>query len=317
MPKRLILDVDTGTDDAVALMLAALHADLELVAVTTVNGNVSLDLTTENTLRVLDHIGVDVPVHSGMAQPLVRADFPRPREDRSGHTEVHGRYLDVPPSRSKVRSTHAVEFLIDTYMAATDEILLVPVGPLSNIGAALSLEPRLAERIPELIVMGGGHEVGNVTASAEFNIWADPEAARVVFASGIRKITLVPLDATHRALVSADDCAALRALGTPAGEASARFIERRIGGYDGSQPMSRAHAAPVHDALCVAAIVDRSIIRTERVYVDVETHGELTVGRTVMDTHHRSGHEPNVDVAFEADERKFVAMLLQTFAPRA
>jgi inosine-uridine nucleoside N-ribohydrolase len=314
---RLILDVDTGTDDAVALMFAALHPDLELVAATTVNGNVTLDLTTENTLRVFDYIGVDVPVHSGMAQPLVRPDFPQPRENRTGHTEVHGRFLDVPPSHSKVRSTRAVEFLIDTYMAATDEIILVPVGPLSNIGAALSLEPRLSERIPEIIVMGGGHEVGNITPSAEFNIWADPEAARVVFNAGIRKFTLVPLDATHRALVSLDDCAALRALGTPAGDACATFTERRIAGYDGSQPMSRAHAAPVHDALCVAAIVDRAVIRTERVHVDVETHGELTIGRTVMDTHHRGDRAPNMDVAFDADEPRFVAMLLETFARKA
>lgn len=317
MVQRLILDVDTGTDDAVALMLAALHPDLELVAATTVNGNVPLALTTENTLRVFDHIGAAVPVYAGLAQPLARHDFPRPREDRSGHIEVHGRYLDIAPAHSRAQERHAVDVLIETYMAATDEIILVPTGPLSNVAAALSLEPRLIDRIPEMVIMGGGHEVGNVTPSAEFNVWADPEAARVVLTSGVRRMTLVPLDATHKALISLADCQAMRALGTPAGEAAATFIERRIQGYDASQPMDRLHSAPVHDALCVAAIVDRSVITTRRCHVDVETHGELTLGRTVIDTHQRGGQEPNSDVAFDADERKFAAILLETFARRA
>jgi inosine-uridine nucleoside N-ribohydrolase len=116
------------------------------------------------------------------------------------------------------------------------------------------------------------------------------------------------------ALVSLDDCAKLRALGTPAGEAAARFTERRIHGYDTTQPMARPHAAPVHDALAVAAIVDRSVITTHHLHVDVETHGELTVGETIVDTNHRSQREPNVDIALDADEDKFVAMLLKTFA---
>ena len=135
--------------------------------------------------------------------------------------------------------------------------------------------------------MGGANRYGNVTPRAEFNVWADPEAARIVITSGIRKITLVPLDATHQALVSLDDCAALRALGTPAGDAAATFTERRIQGYDTTQPMKRPHAAPVHDALAVAAIVDPAVITTHHLHVDVETKGELTVGETVVDTNFR------------------------------
>jgi inosine-uridine nucleoside N-ribohydrolase len=165
--------------------------------------------------------------------------------------------------------------------------------------------------------MGGGHEIGNVTPAAEFNAWADPEAARIVLASGIRKITLVPLDATHRALVSLDDCRALRSLGTPAGTACASFVERRIRAYDESQPMDQPATAPVHDALCVAFVAVPSIISTRRLFVDVETRGELTVGRTVIDTHRRSGHEPNADVAFGADGRAFVRMLRETFGRTA
>jgi inosine-uridine nucleoside N-ribohydrolase len=314
MPRKLILDVDTGTDDAVALMLAALHPELELMAATTVNGNVPVDYCTENSLRVFDHIGIPVPVYEGVAKPIERADFPIPRGDIQSSNAVHGGYLDIPSSRSTKQSTGAVEFLIETYRAATDEIVLVPVGPLSNIATALIREPRLRDLVPELVIMGGANRYGNVTPRAEFNVWADPEAARIVVNSGIRKITLVPLDATHQALVSLDDCAALRALGTPAGDAAATFTERRIHGYDTTQPMKRPNAAPVHDALAVASLVDPSVITTHHLHVDVETKGELTVGETVVDTNFRSRREPNVHVALDANERAFVAMLLETFA---
>jgi len=317
VPTKLILDVDTGTDDAVALMLAALHPDLELVGATTVNGNVPVDYCTENSLRVFDYIGIPVPVYEGVAHPIARDDFPIARADIKSSGAVHGNFLDIPPSSTSKQATGAVEFLIETYRSATDPIVLVPVGPLSNIATALSAEPRLRDLVPELVIMGGANRYGNVTPRAEFNIWADPEAARVVLRSGIRKITLVPLDATHQTLVSLDDCADLRALGTPAGEAAARFTERRIAGYDRTQPMKRPNAAPVHDALAVASIVDPAVISTTFLHVDVETTGELTVGETVVDTNHRGDGEPNVHIALEADERRFVALLLSTFARTA
>lgn len=314
MVTKVILDVDTGTDDAVALMLAALHPDIELVGATTVHGNVPLPLTTENTLRVFDHIGVKIPVHVGLARPLVRDDFPIPRDQPPpGKTYVHGDYLDIPLAQSSPQPESAIEFLVETYRNAPGEITLIPTGPLTNIAAALTVEPRLAQMIPEMIIMGGAHHTGNITPAAEFNIWADPEAARVVLASGVKMITLVPLDATHRALVSADDCRALRDLGTPAATAAATFIERRIRGYDERQPMRRPGSAPVHDAVCVAAVAERSVISTRHLYVDVETRGELTVGRTVIDVANRSGQEPNVHVAFDADEQAFVAMLRRCF----
>ena len=314
MPQKVILDVDTGTDDAVALMLAALHPELDLIGATTVNGNVPVDYCTENSLRDFDHIGIAVPVYEGVDRPIQRDDFPIPRGDIQSSNAVHGGYLDIPASTSRKQATGAVEFLIETYLAASDEIILVPVGPLSNVATALTREPRLKDRIPELVIMGGANRYGNVTPRAEFNVWADPEAARIVINSGVRKITLVPLDATHQALVSLDDCAALRALGTPAGDAAATFTERRIQGYDTTQPMKRPHAAPVHDALAVAAIVDPAVITTHHLHVDVETTGELTVGETVVDTNFRSRQEPNVHVALDADERRFVALLLETLA---
>jgi inosine-uridine nucleoside N-ribohydrolase len=313
--RKLILDVDTGTDDAVAVMLAALSPSLDLIACTTVNGNVTVEHGTDNTLRVLDHIGrSDIRVYEGLSKPLVRDDFPVPRsvDDRAG--KIHGRTLPLPEPQSIKADTGAVEFLIETYRNATDEITLVPVAPLSNIAASLALYPKLVDRVPEVVIMGGGHEIGNVTPSAEFNVWADPEAAAAVFSAGFRKITLVPLDATHRALVTRDDCVSLRALGTAAGQAAADITEPRIAAHDKSQRMSVAGAAPVHDALAVASLIEPSVITTRRHHVAVETIGELTVGRTVIDTHFRSGKEPQCDVAFDADARGFVELLMKTFA---
>src|SRR6478736_1271786 len=279
MPRKLILDVDTGTDDAVALMLAALHPDLELVAATTVNGNNPVAYCTDNTLRVIDLLDRGIPVFEGHATPMTRDDFPIPRAAIAEKGAMHGLQLPIPP---------------------------VPVGPLTNIAMAIKLEPRIVERIPETVIMGGGHERGNTTVAAEFNIWVDPEAARVVFGAGLQNLVLVPLDATHRALVSLDDCRRMRESGTPAGEAAAAFIEHRIVAYDELQPMAIPHTAPVHDALCVAYLIDPAVVTGRRLHVDIETRGELTLGRTVMDTRPLPDHEPNAFVAFDADARRFV-----------
>jgi inosine-uridine nucleoside N-ribohydrolase len=315
--KKLILDVDTGTDDAVAIMLAALHPALELLGCTTVNGNAPVEYCTDNTLRVLDHIGRgDIPVHEGAARPLVRPDFPIPRDQDDLAGKIHGKTLAVPATTRRKADAGAVEFLIETYRNATDEIVLVPVAPLTNIAAAILLDPKFAERVPEIVIMGGGHEIGNVTPAAEFNIWGDPEAAAIVFAAGFRRMTLVPLDATHRALVSYADCERLRGLGTPAGQAAAEFIGHRIGIHDEIQKMAVAGTTPVHDAVCVGSLVDPSIIATRRLHVAVETTGALTVGRTVIDTHFRGRQAPQCDVAFDADAGRFMALLLETFAAR-
>ncbi len=307
MVTKVILDVDTGTDDAVALMTAALSPDLELIGATTVNGNTAVHNCTENTLRVFDWIGLpSIPVHEGMRQPLARAQM----EQRNPARRIHGDLLDLPPAqRARVQPGHAVDWLIETYLASDGDITLVPVGPLTNIATAIQKAPEILEKIPEIVIMGGAHDHGNSTASAEFNIWLDPEAARIVVNCG-RPIRMVPLDATHRALVSTEDAGRLRALGTPAGEAAARFILKRIDGYDATQPMHRAGAAPVHDALAVCAIIDPSVITTHHIPVDVETWAELSVGRTVCDFRFRSGKPANVHFAMDADEPKFVAMLM-------
>jgi inosine-uridine nucleoside N-ribohydrolase len=307
MPTKVILDVDTGTDDAVALMVAALSPDIELVGATSVNGNTTLDFTTENTLRVFDWIGMpEIPVHRGMDRPLARSQVARGMA-----TRIHGDMLDLPAaSTAKLQPGHAVDWLIDTYLESDGDIVLCPVGPLTNIAVAIQKEPRIVGAIPEIVIMGGAHDHGNMTASAEFNIWLDPEAARIVVNCG-RPIRMIPLDATHRALVSTQDAGRLRALGTPAGEAAARFVLKRIDGYDATQPMPhRAGAAPVHDALAVCSIIDPSIVTTQHIPVDVEVYAELSVGRTVCDFRFRSGKPANVHFAMDADEPKFNRMLL-------
>ena len=190
----------------------------------------------------------------------------------------------------------------------------MPVGPLSNIAAALAVYPKLVDHVPEVIIMGGAHHKGNVTPSAEFNIWADPEAAAKVFAAGFRTVTMLPLDATHKALVSRERSRKLAALGTTGGLAASRFIDQRIRAYDDNQPMEERNAAPVHDALCVGFMLDPTVVTTLFRHVDVETIGALTVGRTVIDTHYRNLKAPNCHVAFGADRERFCDFLESTLA---
>ncbi|HUG29388.1 MAG TPA: nucleoside hydrolase [Candidatus Limnocylindria bacterium] len=310
MPTKVILDVDTGTDDAVALMVAALSPDIDLIGATTVNGNTLVHNCTENTLRVFDWIGLpSIPVHQGMDRPLARTQM----EQLNPAKRIHGDLLDLPPAAAgaTVGPKHAVDWLIETYLASNGDIVLCPVGPLTNVATAIQKEPRILEKIPEIVIMGGAHDHGNSTPSAEFNIWLDPEGARIVVNCG-RPIRMIPLDATHRALVSTEDAGRLRALGTPAGEAAARFVLKRIDGYDATQRMPhRAGAAPVHDALAVCAIIDPSVVTTEHIPVDVEVFAELSVGRTVCDFRFRGGKPANVQFATNADEPKFVRMLLE------
>ena len=231
---RVILDVDTGTDDAIAIMLAALDPRLELVAVTTVAGNTSIDHTTDNTLRVLDHIGREAPVYRGAAGALLPSTR-RWRATRSGAGRSTATRSTLPAAHSQAQKLDAARFLVDAFDEGSDTVL-VPTGPLTNVATALLLDPGLAARIPRVVLMGGSHARANVTPSAEFNIWADPEAARIVLRSGIRDLTIVPLDATHQALVSEEDCDRLAALGTPAGTAAAAIIRTRIEGYELVQP---------------------------------------------------------------------------------
>lgn len=315
MTTRLILDVDTGTDDAVAIFAAACHPELDLLGVTAVNGNVALNYTLENTLRVLDHIGSSVPAFAGADRPIVRPDFPIPRRVLNGdNPEFQVNELDFPPSTTPARPESAVRFIVDAIMAeGGDDVVLVATGPLTNIALALISEPRLAARIRRLVVMGGARGWGNVTGAAEFNFWVDPEAAEAVFSAGIRDVLIVPLDATHSAQLGLDDCDAFDAIGTPAATGSAALIRHRIQHYP-DDPAAPRLTAPVHDALCVAALVHPEVL-TEVVEgeVHVETRGEYTLGEMVLDTRAWRTGPANARVALRADAAVFSHFLAEAF----
>jgi len=316
MTVRLVLDCDPGTDDAFAIMLAALHPATELLAVSTVNGNVALHHTTENALRVLDHIGARVPVFAGADRPLGRADLPVARDVlNADNPKFQVAELDLPPSRSVVQGTPAVRMLVDTFLdPANTDVVLVAIGPLTNVALALQQEPRLAERIPRLVLMGGAHVGGNVTATAEFNLWADPEAARAVFAAGLREIVVLPLDATHSAPLTLADCDSFAALGTPAGDAAAMFLRHRITQDQTPDSLKSEPSAPVHDPLCVAYLIRPDVVTSAGAFpVTVETIGEHTLGQLIVDTRPWSRDPVTATVAFTASVEVFREVLLEAF----
>jgi len=320
MTTRLIIDCDTGSDDAIAIMAAALHPQLDLIGVTTVNGNVPLENTTENSLRVLDHIGSKVPVYAGAPRPIARDDFPVPRHILNGNNpEFQKLYLDFPPSTTPVQHKSAVQFLIDTYLDDSNlDVVLVAVGPLTNVALALAVAPQLAARIPHLVIMGGAIGWGNVTAAAEFNFWVDPEAAETVLGSGIRAITIMPLDATHDAPLSLADCDRFDQIGTPGATGTSSLLRHRIGHYPDAPdaPDAAKLTAPVHDALCVAYLVHPEVIlESEEHPVHVETRGDRTLGAMLVDNRPWSSDVPNALVAKRADAQVFAQFLADAFAP--
>ena len=227
---------------------------------------------------------------------------------------MHGTSLPLPPARTAAQTTGAVEYLVETLRSTTEQLTLVPVGPLSNIATAVAVDPSIRDAVDDLVIMGGAHAYGNVTASAEFNVWADPEAAHMVFSAGFPRLTLVTLDATHQALITREDCETFAALGTPAGQAAADLITRRIDAYSVNHGVKIDQTAPVHDAVCAAYLVRPDIVTTQHLHVTVDTASPLTVGRTVIDTRPNATEAPNAHVAFTADARILVDLLVETWA---
>jgi len=297
----ILLDCDPGHDDAIALLLALASPEVELLGVTTVAGNQTLDKTTANAIRVLELVGRgEVPVAAGADRPLVR--------ERSVAANVHGETgldgpEDVPPPQAAPEGEHAVDFLAGRVAGTT----LVATGPLTNVALLLARHPG-AE--PErLVLMGGAIAEGNVTPAAEFNIWADPEAAARVFASGL-DVTMVGLDVTHRALVTGAHNEQLRAAGR-IGRFVAELLDfygvfhRKVYGFDGS---------PVHDAVAVAQEIRPELLELERLNVRVDCESELCRGRTVVDVWRRTGLEPNANVAVGIASETFLDLLLERLA---
>lgn len=330
---KVILDVDTGTDDAVAILMSICSPDIEILGITTVNGNRNIDITTENTLRVVDYMGMGdkIPVARGCALPMVATLDPArkplvPYGDKPfDGSENHGQYLEIPEHNIKEIDKNAVSFIIDTLMSAEDNsVTLVPLGPLTNIGMALRAEPRIVSKIKEMVIMGGGYEIGNSGPQqrAEFNFWCDPEAAEITMRSGV-PITLVPLDATFKSYITKGEVDKLIASGKKAAEGAAIFIGRRIGSHNkwNSDMMGEHDSAAVHDALCVAYLLDRSVAKDIRLcQVVMDYHAGTADGVSLVNLRENTRDldgkfrpaVKNANFMFSAHRDKFAEILVNT-----
>jgi purine nucleosidase len=282
MAKKIILDCDPGVDDAMAIAYAVGSPDLDLLGVTTVAGNVSLAKTTANALRVLEFLGAgSAPVTAGSAMPLLRPSLTAERV----HGEDGLRGARLPAAAGGPRPGHATDFIIDTVLAAPDEVTLVATGPLTNIALALRREPALAGNVRDFVIMGGSSGRGNVTPAAEFNIAVDPEAAAIVFSAGWT-VTMVGLDVTLQATAGADVTARLGALGRLGSELLLPCVRSHADGdqvvtLPGPDPDSSDPA--VHDVCAVAYVARPDLLRCQPARVEVETAGRWTSGMTVTD----------------------------------
>jgi len=277
MPSKIILDCDPGHDDAVAMLLAWGNPEIDLLAVTTVAGNQTLDKVTRNALSVARVAGIGgIPFAAGADRPLLRPVTVA--DDVHGESGLDGPVLPEPEIELDPR--HAVDVIIDTVMAhEPGTVTLVPTGALTNIALAVRKEPRLTERVKEVVLMGGGVHEGNFSPMAEFNIAVDPEAAQIVFAAGW-KVVMVGLDVTHQALATDAVRERVRALGT----APARFVDELMDFFAAAYAQNQGFdAPPVHDPCAVAYVIDPSIVTTVNAPIDVETQGRLTTGMTVVD----------------------------------
>jgi inosine-uridine nucleoside N-ribohydrolase len=300
----VILDCDPGHDDALAIVLVLHRPELDLLALTTVGGNALLERVTENALRVLALAGrPDVPVAAGAAVPLRGVEPIRTAPHVHGESGIEGAELPEPAAAALEEDAQAV--LRRLLRDAPEPVTLVATGPLTNVALLLQGAPELHDRIARIVLMGGAIDEGNITPSAEFNIWADPEAARVVVRSGLA-VTMVPLDVTHQALIRGAEISLLRSRGGARTAVIADLLDyfqrfhERFYGWPG---------VPVHDAVCVAHVAVPDLLETERYPVDVEVAGELTRGRTVVDRHGATGAAPNVDVAVGIDRERFRDLL--------
>ena len=301
----VILDVDPGHDDAVALMMACGAPELDLLAVTSVAGNVELEKTTYNALRVLSLVGrTDIPAAAGAAAPLAR----------SLHTayDIHGESgLDgpeeIPAPTFDLDERNAVQLIADTLKTSPEPVTLVPTGPLTNVATFLRQHPELKGKIARISLMGGSIGLGNTTPAAEFNIYVDPEAAREVFESGL-PTTMSGLDVTHQAGAGPEERDRLREIGE-AGRVTAGFLGFFAETYEANFGFD---APPLHDPVAVAAVLQPELLTTRRMRVDVECESDLTRGETVCDFYGVTGKPPNAEVGIGLDRAAFFDLLYET-----
>jgi len=302
--KRILIDCDPGHDDMMAIMLACSSKELDLLGITTVAGNQTGEKTYQNALKTLTLIGgTDVPVARGADKPLFRELTVTP--------EIHGVSgldgADLPEPGVQGVEQHAVDFLIQTIMESGTSLTLAPTGPLTNVALAMLKDPRITTKLERIVLMGGAVFDSNITPAAEFNIYVDPEAAKVVFGSGV-PITMVGLDVTNKALFGFDDIEELSRLNGKVSRVVAPLLKffaqanKDIFGFDG---------APLHDALAIAHLIKPEVIKTRHMNVEIETEGELTRGRTVADVYGVTRRPANTDVALEVNNSLFKELLFQ------
>jgi purine nucleosidase len=310
MPRKIIIDTDPGQDDAVAILLAlASPEELDVLSIVAVAGNVGLHHNANNARKIVELSGrLDIPVYAGCARPM-RRDLVT-AEHVHGETGLNGPVL--PDPTIPLQAQHGVDYIIDTLMAAEPgTITLCTLGPLTNIAMALVKEPRIAERVQELVMMGGAYfEVGNITPAAEFNIYVDPEAADIVLRSGI-PLVIQPLDVTHMIQSTPERLAAIKGLGNRSGQAVYDMLTFSEGfdlkkyGWAG---------APLHDPTVIAYLLQPSLFEGRACHVAVETASELTMGMTVADYWHVTGKPHNATFLRSGDAEGFFKLLTERLA---
>ena len=302
--KKVILDCDPGHDDAVAIMLAGLHKDIELLGITTVAGNSYLENTTRNALIISEMANIDVKVYPGASKPILRDQIVA--HDIHGYSGLEG--ANLPEPKENASDIHAVDFMADAIRKNFGEVTLVATGPLTNVALFALKYPDLVKGIKEFVFMGGGIAFGNATPVAEFNIYVDPEAADITLGMDVPKV-MAPLDMTHQAAITKEEVQKLKDSGSRVLNVVADLMiffmktYKKIFGIDG---------APLHDPTTIAYLIDPDMFEWEDLNVSVELKGEITYGQTVVDVWKTTGRKPNVRVLKKIDRDKFFELLLDT-----
>lgn len=308
--QKIIIDTDPGIDDALALLLALAAKDqLEVLALTTVNGNVGIEQVTKNVFKILKIAGrEEVPVYKGNAKPLMR--------ETDHCEEFHGDdglgNLGMDDCRGNLQTETATEFLVRRVRQEKGEITIVPIGPLTNIAQAVQMDPEFSKNVKELVIMGGAENGGNMSPHAEFNFWTDPEAAKIVFAAGFKKITMIGLDATSYVFLSPTLRELLYLLNTPV----SRFIHKITRLYaDGHWEIEKKLGCELCDVLTIAFLLDRTLIEKVDAFVDIETKGLCEGASVVYRTKYYPDKLKNCEVAIKADTLRFFEIFFKTLFP--
>lgn len=303
--RKIIMDCDPGHDDAIALLLASRSDELQILGVTTVAGNSELENTTRNARKVLDYAGVtDIDVYPGCDKPMMRNLYRLTGAIIHGEDGLGG--PKIPDPVTPVKEEHGVDFIIRTLRESEEKITLIPTGPLTNIAMALIKAPDIKEKIDRIVIMGGAViDPGNITSAAEFNIYVDPEAAKIVFASGCN-IYLNTLDVSMKAVFYEEDIEALRSQGDKVSDIVAQLLD-----FFASTHVKHFgfKACPIHDALCVGVLIDESLIEYQETFLDISVNDPLTLGETVADLWGITGNKPNCKISMKVDRELFVKMI--------